>query len=294
MLSSRSIKRTLSGVLENFWSLGFVAAGHFDRRTVDRLISSTQQRILIVAPHPDDEVIGCAGTLKLQQQFGAEACVVYATDGRRSRAQGLSSAEMANRRKQEADAALRQLQIAQPHWLGLVEGEWTGDQFTHLLDPILRNFQPHIIYAPSLIDYHPEHKSVAQALARTLKHVRSDFDQPIIRIYQVHVPLTSILVNVVADVSRWGTEIRLAGAAYVTQTDSIHRADRIRRYAAAYYRAGSIAEEFWQMSADRYIDLHLSKNSSNHFRGVRYWAWSDPLAYGFGRNARQSAAKTIR
>lgn len=294
MSSSRWIKRTLSGALKIFWSLGFAAAGHFNRCNVERLSSSSQQRILIVAPHPDDEVIGCAGTLKLHQQFGDEVCVLYATDGRRSRAQGLSSAAMATRREQEADVALRLLQISCAHWLGLYEGEWTADQFATLLEPILRSFQPHVIYAPSLIDYHPEHRSVAQALAQTLAYIKSDFDQPAIRVYQVHVPLTSILVNVVADVSRWAAEIRSAGDSYLTQTDSIRRADRIRRYAAAYYRAGSIAEEFWQMPVDRYIDLHLSKKSVDRFRGVRYWAWSDPLAYWFGRHERRSVAKMIR
>lgn len=289
MSFSRSIKRTLSGVLERFWSLGFAAAGHFNRHKVERLSASGQQRILIVAPHPDDEVIGCAGTLKLHQQSGDEVCVVYVTDGRRSQAQDLSSAEMATRREQEAQAALQRLQINCSHWLGLYEGEWTADQFAALLDPSLRDFQPHIIYAPSLVDYHPEHRSVAQAFARTLTHIRSDFDQPIIRVYQVHVPLTSILVNVVADVSRWAAEIRSASEAYLTQADSVQRVDRIRRYAAAYHHAGSIAEEFWQMSVDRYIALHASKNSFDHFRGVRYWAWSDPLAYWFGRHERRSA-----
>jgi LmbE family N-acetylglucosaminyl deacetylase len=294
MSSNRSIKHTLSGMLEKFWSLGFAAAGRFNRRKAERLSTSGQQRILIIAPHPDDEVIGCAGTLKLHQQSGDEVCVVYVTDGRRSHAHGLSSAEMATRRKQEADEVLQRLQIACAHWLGLVEGEWTADQFAALLDAILRDFQPHIIYAPSFVDYHPEHRLVAQTLAQTLAHVRSDFDQPLIRVYQVHVPLTSILVNVVAGVSPWAAEIRSAGAAYLTQADSIQRADRIRHYAAAYYRAGSIAEEFWQMSAARYIDLHLSKNSFDHFRGVRYWAWSDPLAYWLGRHARRSAAQTKR
>src|SRR5688500_13357690 len=43
-------------------------------------------RVLVVAPHPDDEVAGCAGTILLHRGAGDAVTVLKATDGRRSRA----------------------------------------------------------------------------------------------------------------------------------------------------------------------------------------------------------------
>jgi len=39
---------------------------------------------LIVAPHQDDETLGCGGTIALKRRAGAEVCIVFLTDGSRS------------------------------------------------------------------------------------------------------------------------------------------------------------------------------------------------------------------
>lgn len=38
---------------------------------------------LIISPHPDDEIIGCGGTLIKHLRLGNEAAVVYLTNGER-------------------------------------------------------------------------------------------------------------------------------------------------------------------------------------------------------------------
>jgi hypothetical protein len=40
------------------------------------------RRIVVLAPHMDDEVIGCGGTLYKHIQGGAIVTVIYMTDGR--------------------------------------------------------------------------------------------------------------------------------------------------------------------------------------------------------------------
>ena len=39
-----------------------------------------RQRVLVVAPHMDDEVIGCGGTLLLHRSLGSDVRVVFVSD----------------------------------------------------------------------------------------------------------------------------------------------------------------------------------------------------------------------
>ena len=279
--------------MESIWGYGFAVANRLFHPQVNFWSSPGQQHILVIAPHPDDEAIGCAGTLIRHKRRGDEVCVAYITDGRKSRALGLETAEMVRRRRQEAEAGAKALGIDRFEWFGFPEGEWTIGQLHPLLQDLIEEFVPHIIYAPSRIDFHPEHQKAAYALAQLLSPnpVESSILQ--IRIYQIHVPLTPALTNLVVDTSDVATESAAALSVYVTQYESISRTFRQRHYAARLYRTKKQAEEFWQMTAHRYCLLHSLPPThwpTHTFRGLRFHPFSDPLAYLQGFFERQRLA----
>ncbi|HYF64991.1 MAG TPA: hypothetical protein VD886_19355, partial [Herpetosiphonaceae bacterium] len=144
-----------------------------------------------------------------------------------------------------------------------------------------------VIYAPSRVDFHPEHWRVAQALALAL----ADGAAPPgvrVRAYQVQVPLTAILVNLVTPVGDVQARSQAVYAAYQTQRGSLARTARMRRYAAGFYGLEGSGEEFWQLSAAQYARLHRGPLASwPGFRSLRPHALSDPLAYWHGRGARR-------
>lgn len=285
--SARKLKDQLWAFFEALWAIGFAMAGRLSRRTVERWSTPGGQRVWVIAPHPDDEAIGCAGVMLLHRHRNDEVCVVYVTDGRRSRALGLGPDEMTQRRKQEALASLASLGIKCFEWLGLSEGEWQVEQLSARLASLADVIAPDVIYAPSRVDFHPEHQLVAYVLARFLSETTL---QPLMRVYQVHVPLTSSLTSLLADVSNVREQAGAARRAYVTQVESVSRTRRMRRYASAYYRTGNETEEFWQMSAQHYCELHrddLKTWAANWYRGIRYRSFDDPLAYWRGRAERR-------
>jgi LmbE family N-acetylglucosaminyl deacetylase len=220
-------------------------------------------------------------------------CIDYITDGRRSRALGLGQDEMARRRRCEAAASAEALGAVRVAWFGLPEGDWTTEQLRPGLDALIREFAPDIIYTPSLVDFHPEHYQVAYTLGPLLANLS---DAPRVRVYQVQVPLTATLTNLVADISSVAAESAAVLHIYATQWGSVARTLRMRRYGAAFYGWQRQIEAFWELPAERYQVLHATPPdqwSPHTFRSLRFYPWSDPLAYLRGRAARRRIAMSI-
>jgi len=247
------------------------------------------QRVLVVAPHPDDE-IGCGGTLLLHGRAGDEIHLVHVTDGRMSRAGGLGPEQMAYQRKLEAAAAARALGCArgETHWLGLREWEWEDAALVPALRDRLRETRPHVVYAPSCVDFHPEHVRVARCLAQALADVRAR--DLTVRVYQIQVPLTALLVNLIAPLHAVVQELLAAMQCYASQWGSVERCLRMKRYCASFYACAGLAEEFWQLDADGYRRVHAGSagaGANGAFRGMRARPFTDPLSYLRGLRARR-------
>ncbi len=163
----RRMKRLVNGGIERLWGVGFAVFGRLRRSGPPRWSSPGGRQVLVVAPHPDDEAIGCVGTIFLHLQAGDRICIVIATDGRRSRAIP-DPDRMAAQRQQEAQLAASRMGVDTLAWLGFPEGDCSQASLEQALRRVLLEVQPDTIYAPSRIDFHPEHMKVAHALARAL------------------------------------------------------------------------------------------------------------------------------
>jgi LmbE family N-acetylglucosaminyl deacetylase len=258
----------------------------FAHANIKRWTSLGGQQILIVAPHPDDEAIGCAGTALLHATSGDRVCIAIATDGRRSKVIPDPNA-MSVQRFHEASHAARLMQVDRLEWIGLPEGEWCVSDLRHALQALLERLNPSVIYAPSRIDFHPEHFKVAHALALALE--ATDVPDRRIRVYQIQVPLTSLVCNLVADVSTLTHQCEAILRTYVTQAASTECSRRQRRYSARLYGVADQAEAFWEMPASQYTALHRAppRDWPTVFRGLRDFPLTDPLAYLVGRTERR-------
>lgn len=271
--------------IENIWAICFGALGKIAHPRARYVEFVGGQNVCVIAPHPDDEVMGCGGALVLHQRAGGAVRVVYVTDGRKSRALGLNENEMATRRHDEADMVARYLGV-ETIWLGLPEGAWDSNTLENALAQCWRETMPDVLYLPSRVDFHPEHFRVAHTCARALAQLSY---APRVRVYAVQVPLTSRLCNRVTTVETARELLERAGESYATQRGSLARGWRMRHYAARWYGAGALAEEFWEMNAAQYIRLHESAPDTwnvRAFRSLRMAPFTDPPAYTFGRAER--------
>jgi len=265
-------------------------AGSGSRRT-ERWSSPGGLSVLVVAPHPDDEAIGCAGVILRHVAATDRVRVAIVTDGRRSRAIQ-NPDEMAAVRRLEASRASDLMQIERLEWLGLPEGEWLVDTLVTRLRLLLEQTRPDIVYAPSRVDFHPEHFAVAHSLALALEAAGAATAAAKVRVYQVQVPLTATLTNLVADVTPVRARCDQVLRAYASQTASVPCAYRLRRYGAVSVAGTEWLESYWQMPAARYIELHRTSPADwpAVFRGLRTFPLSDPLAWLVGRTERRRLA----
>lgn len=285
----RPIKAAMGHAVEAVWRLAFATAARVVRSDAKRLIPTGSDRVLIVAPHPDDEAMGCVGTVLLHVRSGDRVCIAVATDGRQSKVIA-DPVEMALQRRREACTAARLMQVERLELIGLPEGEWSVSQLQASLRALIEEIEPGVIYAPSRIDFHPEHFKVAHALALALAAISAPRTNDIrIRVYQVQVPLNPLMSNVVTDVSAVLSDYEAVLRAYESQAGSIRSAYRQRRYSASLHRIAGQAEEFWELSAQRYAAVHAESPARwpDVFRGLRDFPLSDPLAYLAGMNERR-------
>ena len=273
----------------------FKLAGHLLRPRAKQLVLRGEERVLVIAPHPDDETLGCGGTLSLHTRAGDRVCVLIVTDGGRSRAGGLDSQTMVALRHEEARQAISALSAEKASvgidlvQLGLPEGRWPEEELVNYLATILGEMKPTIIYTTSRVDFHPEHLRVAHAVAKALRREAGEYLNRV-RVYELQVPLTPVLANVVANVSARQPYKETALNCYRTQAGSFLWVQRHARYLRALYRSKGPVEVFWEMEPIQYIVLHENAIplAGPDFRSIRLRPFTDLAAWVIGIRARQA------
>lgn len=127
----------------------------------------TAGRVVVVAPHPDDEVLGAGGLMRLLAGTGARIVVVAVTDGEGSHPDSptLRPGELIRRRRGERARALSKLGLSDVEVvrLGLPDGEVRGHE-PWLTAELGRHLGAgDLCLAPWSRDGHPDHDAAGRA-----------------------------------------------------------------------------------------------------------------------------------
>ena len=130
---------------------------------------------LVVAPHPDDDVLGCGGTIARKRGLDVDVAVAVLTDGAFANRSLIDRAELTAIRGREEIASLDELGVG-PHrvwFLGFRDGalRHEAEAAAGQLVPILEEVRPAEVFVTAADDGHPDHEAayriVRQALAST-------------------------------------------------------------------------------------------------------------------------------
>lgn len=154
-------------------------ANYFCVRSIDqmvpcampkRLAFSGSDRVLVFAPHPDDETIGCGGTIALLREAGCDVHIVLLTDGGAGDPFKYAEDVVATRRA-EFSAALSCLGGATYDLYNESDGSLSPVNVRKKIEATIKKFAPTIIFSPSLLDYHRDHVATALAVRQAWRQV---------------------------------------------------------------------------------------------------------------------------
>jgi N-acetylglucosamine malate deacetylase 1 len=207
-------------------------------------------RVLVISPHPDDESIGCGGTLRGHVLAGDPVQVIYLTSGEAG-GHGRTAEETACLREQEASAAAAILGFDEFEFWREPDGRF---QATHSavqrLRQMVKAWRPDILYVTHDKEMHPDHRAAARMVRHCLAGRLSRVAKPLVLMYEVWTPLQRM--DRVVDISQHLDVKIKAIRAHKTQC-AVIRLDEASRALSRYrgemhsWPGGDYAEIFAEM-----------------------------------------------
>lgn len=133
---------------------------------------STYRKVLLLAPHQDDETLGCAGLIQRLAQLGAQLYVVFLTDGAMSHPHSTTytAPERTGIRNAEAIRAVAKLGIKADKLFFLnapdsalpQQGEADHAKYSSRLEALAVTIGADLILSPYRLDPHCDHRATYQ------------------------------------------------------------------------------------------------------------------------------------
>lgn len=146
-------------------------------------------RVMVVAPHADDETFGCGGTIYKHHLAGDRITAVFMTDGSKGyeQAGGISGQALIELRKREAQAAAAALGINECIFLRNSDTSLQcSPQTVGQLGCLLDSLRPDVVYAPSPLDTHRDHRQACVIAA----HALANCSWPVqVYLYEIWAPV---------------------------------------------------------------------------------------------------------
>jgi LmbE family N-acetylglucosaminyl deacetylase len=160
---------------------------------------------LVLAPHQDDETLGCGGTIALKRRAGADVTIVFLMDGTRSHVPLIEPQELAALRHAEACAAAARLGVDAEHvvFLDFPEGKLGRflDAAAERLADVLARTLPDEVFVTAAAEPHKEHAAANTVARRALDRagqVSTVYEYPVWCWYHwpsVPLPLTPRVIG---------------------------------------------------------------------------------------------------
>jgi len=133
------------------------------------------QSMLVLAPHQDDEAIGCGGAMALQVESGGRLTTVVLQDGGSEHlAVNMTRDALTQLRNQESTNAAAVLGLPAPTFLNLQSLSASHVDAVNFLRRLIAEQRVDAIFTPHILDDHIDHRSTNLILADALCGISHD------------------------------------------------------------------------------------------------------------------------
>lgn len=168
------------------------------------------QRAIVFAPHPDDEVFGCGGAIMRHVEYGEAVQIIVVTDGAFHAPDDAQAYIQQRQNESKAAAALIGCDVP-VFWSFPDRSLCYGEQLIEKIIAAIRAFRADLVYAPSVLEMHPDHRVLGMATAEAVRRIGSSLR---LAAYEVGIPLTP---NLLLNISDLIERKQAAMACYVSQ-----------------------------------------------------------------------------
>ena len=212
--------------------------------------------VLVVAPHQDDEAIGCGGALILQSRSGSAGAIVMLQDGADGfEATGMSRQQLTELRNEESRQAAKAAGLTEPPiFLNHASLAESVVQVSEELRAIITERKVDAVFIPFVLDAHPDHRWANIILAEALKKVTWNVRVLGYEVWGMCIPNVLVVIDdVIEDKKKMLSCFRWAN----TAVDYTNSTIGLNMFHSRMLGAGlcRYAERFFEVPREEYIEL---------------------------------------
>jgi N-acetylglucosamine malate deacetylase 1 len=210
--------------------------------------------MLVIAPHQDDEAIGCGGAMALQAQSGNDAFTVVIFDGGSEHmAYGLERHELTQLRNEESRRAAVCLGVSEPRFLALSDPRTGAAEASRELLRIIEEANVDAVFTPFVLEA-SEHRQANYIVAEALKRVRREIRVFGYEVWGFVIPNVAVVIDDVMDrkiqaLDCFETANRALNYTWSTQGVNMYRTRLLEAGSAKY------AECFFELPRSEFVHI---------------------------------------
>jgi LmbE family N-acetylglucosaminyl deacetylase/glycosyltransferase involved in cell wall biosynthesis len=235
-------------------------------------------RTLVLAAHPDDEVLGCGGAIIKHCRQGDPLFIVIITDGGFAVNPKQQIPGYALLRKRESMEAATRMGCGVPRFLDFPDQGLNNDQ--NLRDRLLALFteyQPENIYLPAITEIHPDHHALSLAATESVKQYSGECT---LYYYEIGAPCQA---NFYLDITHEAELKNQAINCFISQLEVQNLKEQINglNHYRSYYLPPDVksAEAFFRIEKQLLLTLNIREKNAGHILADCHKDYSDKEAY---------------
>lgn len=210
--------------------------------------------VAVLAPHPDDDVLGCGGTLVKHRNGGHSISTITFTDGSLGDPSFADKSDLIEAREEESKKAAAVIGISRSEFLREKDQELKSTPgIIERLAGLLEEMKPDLVYLPFFLDNHPDHVATNEIFHAVVERNKPGFS---CCFYETWTPL---FPNILVDISE-EMDLKIKAIeefrTQLKQFDYVRIAKGLNSYRSMLFGENSaFAEAFYVMSTREYLSL---------------------------------------